>query len=137
MKQLLAGGQEWLKTHQFNWEWLTADQAVILKHLQHTPLQVVIPGHAVQGFYEVADATHYFDSYDPLIKNSWRGSLSDVLKPLLTITNIPQNQTKVVLGKDGKAVFISAPCSKMEVLKERASVEGFELPAQIPPATTL
>jgi hypothetical protein len=65
------------------------------------------------------------------------GNFSDVLKPLLTITDMLKNHTKVVMGKDGKTVFICTPCSKMEVLKERASVEGFDLPAQIPQATTL
>ena len=50
---------------------------------------------------------------------------------------MPRNQTKVVNGKDGKTLWICTPYSKMEVLKERASIEGFELPADIPPAASL
>jgi hypothetical protein len=49
----------------------------------------------------------------------------------------PMNQTKVVLGKDGTTVYLCTPCSKMDVLQERSSVEGFPIPNPIPPASSL
>lgn len=60
-------------------------------------------------------------------------------KPLLLNGNEKPmtNQTRVVLGQDGKTVWICTPVSKMDVLNERASVEGFEIPSPIPPASDL
>lgn len=75
------------------------------------------------------------DNYD--INNGYRGCI-DPTPYLANEREKPMtNQTKVVLGKDGKTVWICTPVSKMEVLNERAGVEGFEVPASIPPASTL
>jgi hypothetical protein len=85
MQKLLLEGQQWLTTHQFAYEWLTTSLNDILKHLKHTPLQVVIPGHAIENFFEESEVVNYFDSYSPFEKQTTRGKLLDVLKPLLTI----------------------------------------------------
>jgi hypothetical protein len=136
--KLLAEGQEWLKTHKVEYEWLgylTVPE--FQKHLKHALLQVVIPGHAVEGFKQVQTITNFFDSYEPFAKQTPTANITDALKLVLTITNMPKNQTRPVKGKDGKTIWICTPCSNMEVLKERASIEGFELPADIPPASSL
>lgn len=88
--QLEAEGQEWLKTHNFAYEWLTTNLDDILKHLKQCPLQIVKPGHAIEGFYQVQQVTNYFDSYDPFKKQLQRSELTDVLKPLLTINNMQE-----------------------------------------------
>ena len=96
---LEAEGEEWLKTHTLQYEWLTTSLEDIQKHLKHTPLQVVIPGHAIEGFHEIGDTTHYFDSYSPFEKSTWRGNLVDVLKPLLTIKEMNQFKTQNFKGE--------------------------------------
>lgn len=114
MKKLTAEGQEWLKTHTFQYEWLTTSQSDILKHLKHTPLQVLVPGHAIEGFNEVGDTTQYFDSYSPFEKSTWRGNLTDVLKPLLTINKTEpmkvfddKGTIKLQFGAPGKEIVLA------------------------------
>jgi hypothetical protein len=51
---------------------------------------------------------------------------------------VMQNQTKIVLGKDGKTVYKAIPvATDFENFKKQASVEGIEVPNPIPPATSL
>lgn len=48
------------------------------------------------------------------------------------------NQTKVVLGKDGKTVYKATPIAEdFENFKKQAGVEGIVVPTPIPPASTL
>lgn len=89
MAALKAEGQEWLKTHQLDYEWLGTDLATILKELKMCPLQIVKPGHAIEGFYEEGEVMHYFDSYSPFEKQIPRNGLTDVMKPLLTMKGEP------------------------------------------------
>lgn len=56
---------------------------------------------------------------------------------ILAYKGASMNQTQVRLGKDGKTVWICTPVSKMDVLTERASVEGFMVPNPIPPTSDL
>lgn len=48
--ELLAEGQEWLRTHSFAYEWGDISKDYILQALQHCPLQVVKPGHAIENY---------------------------------------------------------------------------------------
>jgi hypothetical protein len=48
------------------------------------------------------------------------------------------NQTKVVLGKDGKTVYLATPIAMdFENFKKQAGIEGIEIPNPIPAASTL
>lgn len=51
----------------------------LMHELRHAPLQVVIPGHAVELFRQEADVARYFDSYSPFRKE-WTSPFSQVLK---------------------------------------------------------
>lgn len=103
---LLAEGQEWLKTHKFEFEFLTTDKDVILKHIEQSPLQIVIPGHAIENFYTQQDVVNYFDSYgEPFKKQTARSTLTDVFKPLLTMKLmrlVNDNGTYYLVGDKGK-----------------------------------
>ncbi len=49
-----------------------------------------------------------------------------------------QNQTKVVLGKDGKTVYTAVPVAiSFEEFKKQADVQGIDIPNPIPPASSL
>lgn len=51
---------------------------------------------------------------------------------------LPMNQSKVVLGKDGRTVFIATPIAmSFEEFKKQASVEGIVVPDPIPPSSSL
>lgn len=106
MAALVAEGKEWLRTHKFEAEFLSTDKATILKHLQQAPLQIVIPGHAIENFYTQEEAVSYFDSYgEPFKKQTTRSALSDVFKPLLTMKLmrlVNDNGTYFLVGDKGK-----------------------------------
>lgn len=52
--------------------------------------------------------------------------------------NTLMNQTKIVLGKDGKTVYKATPvATTFEDLVKQCAVEGIEVPNPIPPASTL
>ena len=102
---LLAEGQEWLKTHKFQWEWLTTNLADILQHITQCPLQVTLPGHAVQNFFTQQEIVNYFDTYLPFSKTTNRSNLTDAFKPLLTMKLmrlVNDNGTYYLRGDKGK-----------------------------------
>lgn len=137
MAELKAEGQKWLKTRTLDYEWVGTDLNTILKELKHCPLQLIIPGHAIEGFYEEADVMNYFDSYSPFEKQTQRSFLTDILKPLLTIKEMP-NQTKIVLSNDGHTVYRCEPiATSFEDFKKQMSVIGVEVPSPIPPSSDL
>lgn len=70
-KHIVDKGLKFLNEWEVAYEWVTTDRESLMKHLKHAPLQLVIPGHAVMGFYSEADVTKYFDTYEPHVKE-WR-----------------------------------------------------------------
>lgn len=129
-KKLLAEGQEWLRTHQLAYEWLTTSLDDILKHLKHCPLQVIIPGHAIESFFEEAEVVNYFDSYgggsgtDPFEKKTQRSNLQDVFKPLLTIINM---SNAIFIHKKGTPEYaFILPAMSVDAVKDKALNLGRE-----------
>lgn len=125
-KELFADGQKWLKTHKFEYEWLTTNRDVILKHLKQCPLQILLPGHAVENFYTYTEAVNYLDSYEPFLKQTMRSTLTDVFKPYLTIMDlqlINDNGTIYLVGDKGKLGF-----ADMESLNMIKSLSSKEIP---------
>jgi hypothetical protein len=56
----------------------------------------------------------------------------------LVARNTLMNQTKIVLGKDGKTVYKATPvATTFDDMLKQAAVEGIEVPNPIPPASTL
>lgn len=113
------------------YESIAVDKATLLKELKHTPIQITIPAphpnHAVALVYIEGDKGYYLDHYNYQLKTIDLDKISTALKIILNM-----NQTKVVLSsKDNNTVWLCTPVSKMEVLQERASVEGFVIPITI------
>lgn len=129
--------------YDVQYEYVGNTPDAIKYHLKHAPLLITVPGHEVTGVVVDADDTHLtiLDDYifnvdpnQPFVRKTKISDITDVYKAVLTIKNM--NQTKVVLGKDGKTVWLATPVSSMAVLNERAGVEGFVVPPVIPPAAT-
>jgi hypothetical protein len=52
------------------YEWLPdASKETLMHHLKQSPIQVVIPGHAIMCFYSTDQVSKYFDTYEPFVKN--------------------------------------------------------------------
>jgi hypothetical protein len=132
-------GSTFLENWTIAYEWIDLTPESLEKHLKQAPLQVVIPGHAIEcfTFNRPEDIVRYFDTYDPFFKSTTLKGLSDALKVVLTPKG-PMNQTKIVLGKDGKTVYKAIPVATgFENFKKQAAVEGIEVPNPIPPASSL
>jgi len=122
------------------YESISGDKASLLYHLKQAPIQIIVtktvPTHAVCLVHIEGDTAYYFDSYSPYLKtinvaNIYGYALKIVLKASM-------NQTKIVLGKDGKTVYKAIPvATDFENFKKQASVEGIEVPTPIPPASSL
>lgn len=83
--QLLAKGKKWLAKWEIKYEWVAVNKTSFLHELQHAPLQIVIPGHAVLNFYSPNDVIKYFDSYEPFLKQTYYANVQDALKIVLTL----------------------------------------------------
>lgn len=82
--QLLAKGKEWLVQWDLAYEWVEVSKVSFLHHLKQSPLQIVIPGHAVLNFNCPDDVVKYLDSYEPWVKQTTHGNIQDALKLVLT-----------------------------------------------------
>jgi hypothetical protein len=57
-------------SNDIKYEWLPdTARSTLLYHLKQSPLQVVIPGHAVMAINSRNDVEQYFDSYAPYTKS--------------------------------------------------------------------
>lgn len=132
-----AKGKEFLQNFEITYEWIDPTVESLKFHLKHAPIQVTLPGHAIVEVLCENDLMKYFDTYDPFLKTTSQARVQDALKIVLRQKNM--NQTKLVLGKDGKTVWRCTPTPDIgiEGLKKIANVEGFVVPDVIPPASTL
>lgn len=89
-----------LEKYDVKYEWLPDTQfTTIMKHLKHSPIQVVIPGHAVMSFHAQADLVKYFDTYVPYEKQ-YTSPFQAALKYVLTIKQPTVNYELKTAGKD-------------------------------------
>ena len=86
--QLLKKGQEWFKKWDFAYEFLQINDANLDYHLKHSPIQIVIPGHAVCGIYSPDMYITYRDSYPQYNKKYAINGLLSAMKPILTPTTL-------------------------------------------------
>ena len=88
--------KEFLKEWSVVYEWVDTDKVSLIRHLKHSPLQVVIPGHAILNFFTTEQIIKYFDSYEPFIKETenitW--AFKYVLSPIKK--NMTQEEVKKV-----------------------------------------
>ena len=82
LSKLKAEGQEWLKKWDIHYEWISTSLESLMKHLKQAPLVIIIPGHAVVNIRTKDDIIHYFDSYEPWLKQTDR--VAYAMKVLLT-----------------------------------------------------
>lgn len=104
------------------------------KEMKHAPLEIIViatnPYHSVMK----VNQTQQFDHYIPVLRPLQ--SIHIATKIILKGVNV--NQTKIVLGKDGKTVYKAIPVAEdFANFIKQAGVEGIEIPNPIPPATTL
>lgn len=79
--------KQFLDKYDFKYESGLVTKEYIEKHLKHSPLWMVIPGHAVAMIMLKVenDLITYFDTYEPGIKTIPLNGISDVYKAILTV----------------------------------------------------
>lgn len=84
LTELKEKGQAWLKRWNFQYEFLAVTDPNLDYHLKHSPVQVVIPGHAICGIYSPDQMMTVMDSYAPHVKKYQVVGLQAAMKPILT-----------------------------------------------------
>lgn len=110
--------------------------------LKQCPLWITVPhpdpNHAITLLHiEGQDKAYVQDHYSYQVKTM---SVSKIAYAAKVVINqyLMANQTRVVLSKDGKTVFLATPIAMdFENFKKQAGVEGITVPNPIPPASDL
>lgn len=103
-----AIGKEFLKYFDISYEWINdTSPENLFKQLQHVPLQVVRPGHAIVQIKSMAELMMYFDSYSPFVKTLPQNQISDIMKIIIK-PNIMQNMTFVHIAGTKSYGFLEA-----------------------------
>lgn len=143
MDNLLAKGQIWLNKWAVNYEWLQVNDLNIDHHLKRSPVQVVIPGHAVEGIYSPQLMIEYFDSYEPFFKGTVISNLVDALA--IVLTRKEKMPTRFFI-KDGAKIgaFVAdgfalggafaKDAGALESLKSALEFKGDEPTLELPPS---
>ena len=112
--ELKDKGKKFLDEWQVNYEFIDVTRGSLLHHLKQSPIQVVIPGHAIMNFFTNDDVYKYFDQYAPFIKERiepFTSALKYVLgkKNMLKIIGNKQNGSQYICGKDEILHWIFSP----------------------------
>jgi hypothetical protein len=123
-------GEVWKRYWTISYEWLDLYNDPInnvLRALRQAPLQMVIPGHAVEAIYKPADIVTYFDTYQPFVKgkplSQFVAALKIILNPLKG-----QRMTNAVLVKKGQEYGFYVPTINPSALISEALHYGIEIP---------
>lgn len=108
--EVINKGKKFLEEWTINYEFIDFSKESLLKHIKQSPIQVVIPGHAVMLFASTEQINKYFDSYEPFIKERVEG-FSSALKYVMTRKTMfsllqVEGQEDVWLVRDGKRSLI-------------------------------
>lgn len=74
--EVINKGKKFLEDWTINYEFIDFTRDSLIKHLKQSPIQVVIPGHAVMNFLTTEQVYKYFDSYEPFVKERTEGFVS-------------------------------------------------------------
>lgn len=110
--QLITKGKDWLNKWELQYEFIAVNDPNLDHHLKQSPIQVVIPGHAICGIYSPDQLMTYLDSYSPFIKRTPISNLNQAMKPVL-LPKVPTNQTDL-LTEDIKYGAIGASVAKLK-----------------------
>lgn len=102
LKVLQEEGQEFLSKWNIQFEYVAATKDEMMKHIKQSPLQIIIPGHAVVEFLCEEDISNYFDTYNPFQKQTPYTNILYALKYILT----PKIMTKKFIVKDGAKIGV-------------------------------
>ena len=128
-QEMLDLGKEFLTLFKISYEWVD-DVSVenLVKQLQHVPLQVVFPRHAVVEIKSKENLMNYYDSYNPYVKEKAQNKITSYMKLVIDpIINLPED-IKIIKDANSKSVGIWYGCKNEEELVTKATEAGFPIP---------
>lgn len=103
--EVLEVGKKFKQYFSLGYQFLNLSIANLQYYLKQAPIQVVYPHHAVENFYQEADLTHYFDTYDPYKKTMPFGNFVDALMATINPLEIPMTNALLVKMKNEHGVY--------------------------------
>lgn len=93
--EVINKAKTFLTQWTINYEFVDFTKESLMYHLKQSPLQVIIPGHAVELIYSNEQLNKYFDSYEPFIKERTDGFVS-ALKYVMTPKTMTSDEVKKI-----------------------------------------
>lgn len=105
--EVVNKAKEFLTQWEVKYEFIDTTRESLLYHLKQSPIQVVVPGHAVMNFFTSEQIYKYFDSYSPYEK---------------TRTEPFQSACKIVLRKISMYDLVENPNKLGELYARKGSI---------------
>ena len=111
--EMMELGKEFITWFAISYEWIT-DHSLdnLVKQLQHAPIQIVFPNHAVVEIKSKQELLDYFDSYNPWVKERLQSSITAYLKliinPIINDDTIMTN-VKILKLENASDIYIGVP----------------------------
>jgi len=128
-REMLDLGKEFLEWFKITYEWIH-DKSIanLVKQLQHAPIQIVIPNHAIVEIKSKEELMNYFDSYPPWIREKAQNKVTYYMKLLIDpIERLPE-EIFIIKDANSKAVGIWYAAKNPEELIDMATKAGFPIP---------
>jgi len=94
MKEL---GKESLVWFKISYEWIDDTSFDnLVKQLQHVPLHIVFPNHAVVEIRSKQELMDYYDSYSPFVKEKAQSAITSYLKLIIEQRVIMPENIKII-----------------------------------------
>lgn len=95
------------------YEWMPTTREAMLQQLKQSPVHLILPGHAVMGFFCDQDVEDYFDTYNPFQKSTTYANIQYAMKAVLTLNSSNmfdlrqvEGSTEVWLIRNGKKTHV-------------------------------
>jgi len=128
-QEMLDMGKEFLTWFESLYEWID-DTSVenLMKQLQHAPIQIVIPNHAIVEIKSKGDLMNYYDSYNPFVREKPQNKVTSYLKLIINPVIQYPEEVKIIKDADSKAVGVWVAAKNPEELIAMATEAGFYIP---------
>jgi len=122
-------GKEFLTMFDITYEWINdINIENIVEQLQHTPIQIIIPNHAIVEILSKKALMEYYDSYYPYVKEKPQSKVTSYLKLVIKPIMTNPKEIKIIKDANSNAVGIWYAAKNPEELIAQAKEAGFIIP---------
>lgn len=122
-------GKEFLKWFSISYEWIDDTSFEnLVKQLQHAPIQIIFPNHAVVEIRSKESLMEYLDSYFPYVKEKAQSEITSYFKLIIDPIIVPPEEIKIIKDANSRAVGIWFAAKSEGELITWATEAGFPIP---------